>query len=492
MSGHVVIVGGGISGLAALEHLTRVAPDVRVTLVEASPRLGGLIRTHRDSGFVMEAGPDVILTAKPAALELARRVGLGDRIQSTNPAAQGSFILSDGTLRRIPDGLTGLVPSRFGPFVTTPLISPLGKARVALEYFIPPRRDAADESIAHFVGRRLGREMYERLVEPLLSGISAGDGEQLSIDAMFPQLKAYERDYGGLVRGMLARKRAPAGASRPASGGIGAFASFPAGLQELPEAVERTTRERNRSSGTTSILLGSSVQAIARGDASDMVASGARYAVALSDGRLVAADAVIVATPAFAAATLVRGLDPSLADMLEAVEYASMVTISLAFPRTALPRKLDATGYVVPRVAKRPVLACTFSSVKFDHRAPAGQALFRLFIGGVGRGNFESSSDEALERLAREELREVLGIGARPTLVQIDRFDRAMPQYTVGHTARTARIAGAAARLPGLALAGAVYGGVGIPDCVRSGVEAAGRALTALGVETPPSLATCP
>lgn len=482
MSRHVVIVGGGITGLAALEQVTRVAPDARVTLLESSSRLGGHIRTERHDGFVMEAGPDVILTAKPAGLDLARRVGLASRIQATSTRATGSHILSKGNLVRMPEGMSGLVPSRLGPFATTPLVSWRGKARVGLDYFIAPRRSADDESIEHFVVRRLGREMYQNLVEPLLSGISAGDGAELSIDAMFPRLRSLEREHGGLIRGVLAAKRARNGTAPAAGSG---FASFRFGLQELVEGVERAAIDRARAGQHIAIRLGANVRRIVRASAWTSSADGGRLLLLMANGDSIAADAVIVATPAYVAANLLRDIDRELGDSLDAIQYASTITISLAYPLSAVRRRLDATGYVVPRIERRPVLACTFASAKFDHRAPQDRALFRLFLGGVGREHVDSLSDEELLDIASAEMRAVLGIQSAPLLTRINRFDRAMPQYTVGHSARTARILAAASRIPGLEMAGAIYTGLGIPDCVRSGTEAADRALSLPASATP-------
>jgi len=482
MSRHVVVVGGGITGLAALEQLSRVAPGARITLLEASARLGGHIRTERHDGFVMEAGPDVILTAKPAALDLAGRVGLASRVQSTSARAKGSYILSKGRLVRMPEGMSGLVPSRLGPFVTTPLVSWRGKARVALDYVIPRRRGTEDESIERFVVRRLGREMYENIVEPLLSGISAGDGASLSIDAMFPRLRALEREHGGLIRGVLASKRARnAGAPAMGSG----FASFPLGLQELVEAIERAVRDRARNGQRIAIRLGAVAKRIVLAAPWTDPAGDSGFVVTLTNGESLAADAVIMATPAHVASTLLRGIDRELADALDAVEYASTITISLAYPLSAVGRQLDATGYVVPRIERRPVLACTFTSAKFDGRSPADRALFRLFLGGVGREYVDALTDTELLDIARVELQTVMGIHAVPLLTRVNRFDRAMPQYTVGHGARTARILAAASRIPGLEMAGAIYTGLGIPDCVRSGVDAADRVLPALSSGTP-------
>lgn len=487
MTARVAIIGGGISGLSALEHLTRVAPLLDVTLLEASPRLGGHIRTERQGDFLMEAGPDVILAAKPAAVELAKRVGLGDRLHGTNSKVRGSYILSGKRLITMPDGITGLVPSRFTPFATTPLVSPLGKLRVGMEYFLPPRRNAPDESIESFVTRRLGREMYERMVEPLLSGISAGDGSKLSMEAMFPQLRSYERDYGGLARGMLAMKKkqraqktAAAGAPRqPAFG----FLSLPGGLEELVQGIEREVRKREPSGTRVKIRTSARVDRVERaGDG----APG--YLVTLANGEQLTVDAVILATPAYVSAAFVRSVDEELAAAMRAIEYASTVTISVAYPDSAVRRPLNATGYVVPRVEGRPVLACTWVSSKFEGRSPAGHALFRLFLGGAGRGSFVERSDEELLEVVRGEMREIMGVSADPELVRINRYDRAMPQYHVGHLDRVARIGELARRNAGLFVAGAAFGGVGIPDCVKSGVATATEAAALLATRFPTEL----
>ena len=466
MSLHVVIVGGGISGLAAAEHLTRQEPRPRVTLLEASARLGGHIRTERRDGFVMEAGPDVLLAAKPAAIELARRSGLGERLVGTSPRARGSYIFTRHGLVRMPEGMTGLVPSRARPFITTSLLTPADKLRVGIEYFIPPRRDDADESVESFVVRRLGKGLYERFAEPLLSGISAGDGARLSMATMFPQLRALEREHGGLVRGMLASRRA---APQRSNGGApaSAFLSFRGGLAELVDAVARTVAERNRGGEAIELRTGAPVRAIAR------QITGDGFVLDLFSGETVAADAVLIAAPAFAASRLLERLDATLSRRLAEIEYESTATVSLAFGSARVPRALDATGYVVPRHLGRPVLACTWASAKFEHRAPEGYSLFRVFLGGAKRPIPEHASDEDLRELAIREMHDVMGVRATPVLSRVDRFDRAMPQYHVGHLDRVAAIQSLAAEIPGLYLAGAAYGGVGIPDCVSSGERAA-------------------
>lgn len=483
-----------------------------MTLLESAPRLGGVIQTERTGGLVMECGPDVILASKPAAVELAHHVGVGDRLHGTNPAAKGSYIARGNRLLRIPDGLTGLVPSRLWPFVTTPLLSPFAKLRVALDYVIPAARGDADESVEQFVVRRLGREMYDRLLQPLLSGISAGDGSRLSMEAMFPHLRAFEREHGGLIRGMLAARRrgtdrprgtpdawdggasprpsdarSAAAAARP-SAGIG-FLSLPNGLGQLVDAVEREVRRRDPSGARLTMRVSVSAlraeHAAVTDGARSASATGPGFSLALSDGTTLIAGAVIVAVPAFAAARLVRPLDNELASCLAEIEYAPSVTVSVAYPVAAVPRALDATGYIVPSGARKPVLACTWTSSKFTGRAPAGTALFRVFLGGAGRARVDDASDDALRDIVRRELRDMMGITTDPVHTLITRYERAMPQYNVGHLARIARIDALAARIPGLTLAGAAYRGVGIPDCVRSGVRAAEEALRTVAAAGP-------
>ena len=453
---HVVVVGGGVSGLAAAERLLRADPELRVTLCEASPRLGGIIGTERADGFVIERGPDVFVTSKPAARELCARLGVP--VAGFAPGVRGAYVYRRGRLRPLPAGFSGLMPTRLAPLATSRLLSPLGLLRAATE---PLRRAPAkpnEESVEAFAVRRVGRELYERLMEPLLTGIYAGDGARLSLDATFPQLRALEREHGSLLRGVRAR-RAPAGAPAHPP-----FVAPPGGMQGLVDALERALRD----SGRVELRLGTAVAALAP-------AADGGALVTFGDGTALGADAVIVATPAPAAAALLAPLDPSLADDHSAIELGSTATVTLAYRATDVPRPLDATGYVVPRAEGRPALACTWVSSKFAGRAPAGTALFRLFFGGTRRPELVDLPDDALLALARAELGEVLGVSGEPTLVRIVRWRRAMPQYHVGHLARVERIERRVAAVPWLALAGNAYRGVGIPDCIRSGQLAAER-----------------
>jgi len=466
----VVIVGGGIAGLAAAYRLTQAAPGASITLVESESRLGGKIVTERVDGFVIEGGPDTFLAYKPRGVGLCRDLGLGDRLHGTNPALRRTYIARGERLYDLPEGLTGLIPSRFGPMAKTALLSPLGKLRMGLDYVIPPRRAPEDESIASFVSRRLGQEVYDRLVEPLLSGIYAGDGEQLSLAATFPQLQQTERAHGGLIKGMLAARQ-NGHRPTPSANGRSAFVTPTTGLAEIVEALEA----RLRAAGVR-LRLGEHVKRVER-------AAGG-YGVTLANGAVLPAEAVILATPAFVTAELLAGLDETAAAALRAIPYVSTATVSLAYPLADIPRPLDGYGYLIPRAENRPILACTWTSTKFPHRAPEGSGLIRAFVGRAGQADVLAGTDAAVVNLVRAELRRTLGITAAPMLQRVFRWPRAMPQYTLGHLDRVRVIEARLAALPGLVVAGNAYRGIGLPDCIASG-EAAAEAAAQIIEGTP-------
>lgn len=469
---HVIIVGGGIAGLAAAERLS-CAKGVRVTLLEASGRFGGCIATERVDGFVMEQGPDVILAAKPAALELATRLGIAHRLIGTNPASRGAYIKTRGRLLPLPRGMTGLIPSRVGELMTTPLLSPLGKLRAAAEWFVPRAERNDAESVRAFVVRRLGREAYDRMVEPLLAGVFAGDGAQLGLDATFPRLREMEEAHGGILRAMVASRRTKVvPAERPAAA-LGlpttAFLSFVSGMAELPEAlVSQLTK------------AGVQLRPFVRvASVASRAGDGRRAipAVHLDDGSRLDADGLIIATPVVITASLLRTADPGLSVLLGEIRSASTATVSLAFNASEVTRPLDATGYIVPRIEAGPVLACTWSSTKFAGRAPEGFVLFRLFFGGVGRESVVAEDDADLVTLSCTELRLTAGVTGTPSLVRVTRWRDRIPQYTVGHLARVDLIDKRLQHTPWLALAGSALRGVGVPDCIRSGQAAADQLL---------------
>jgi oxygen-dependent protoporphyrinogen oxidase len=468
----IAVIGGGISGLAAAYRLRQAAPELKVVLIEKEQRLGGAIVTLRSDGYIIEGGPDSFLSYKPQGVKLSAELGLEDHLIGPEDNNRRTFVMRNGHLYRLPEGLSGLVPSRFWPMIETPLISPLGKLRMGLELFIPAKRDDQDETVASFATRRVGSEVYNRLVEPLLSGVFAGDGRELSLNAAFPQLGRTERKYGSLTRGMLAQKRV---ASRNGNGASSkshrpAFLTFQNGQAELIEALAENLKG-------VQLMMGESVRTLLR----EEPARG--YRLILESGKTLQADAVILATPAFTSADLLAGLDSDLAQLLRAIPYVSTATVSMAYRADDLPRPFEGHGYIVPRAENRPVLAFTWTSNKFAHRAPQGAVLIRAFIGRAGQEDSLSATDEGMVQSVRDELRSVLGVTATPVKQFIFRWPQALPQYVLGHLERLKTIEERLAHLPGLYLAGSAYRGVGIPDCIASGEAAAAEAIRVLRSE---------
>ena len=466
----VAVVGGGIAGLAAAFELTKLASDRNLLLacrvLESAPTWGGKIVTHRAGGLLIEAGPDSFLSQKPWALDLCRELGLGDQLINTNDEHRKAYVYSRGRLRELPEGLVVIVPSKLGPFLRSGLLSWSGLARMGLEWIVPRRQVGADESLNGFFRRRFGREATDRLIEPLMAGIYAGDATQMSIQATFPRFPELEQQCGSLIRGLLAKR--PSG-REPANGRPkpSLFVTLRHGLSGLVDALV----ERLASAGV-GLQTGVAVEAL-RGRSRET--GRWVYDLILSDGTRLTADAVILAVPAFASADLVRSLSPSSAGLLDRIPYASTATISLAYNAEEVRSAIRGFGFVVPRVEQRPLLAATWTSLKWADRAPAGQVLVRCYLGGIGREAGLAGSDDDLVRRSREELADLAGLKAQPTYVEVNRWNRGMPQYTVGHLDRLTQIEAGLSRYPGLVLTGAAYRGVGIPDCIREGQASSGR-----------------
>jgi len=462
----VVVVGGGIAGLAAAHRLTELARErgevIDLTLLEAADRLGGTIATERTQNFLIEAGPDSFISEKPWALALAERLGLGTRLVRTDDRFRRTYVLRAGHLLPLPDGFQLLAPARFWPLVSSRLFSWPGKLRMAMDLALPRRIGAEDESLGSFVRRRLGVEALERVAQPLVAGIYTADPDTLSLAATMPRFLEMERTQRSLI---LALWRA----ARPAEGVSGArwslFVTFADGMEEFTRALADRLPPG-------SVRLKERVVGLRR--------EGAGWRVGLADASAVEADAVIVAAEAHQAARMVRDLDPSLAHLLEAIPYASSATVTLAYRREEIAHPLDGFGFVVPRIEQRPLLACTFSSVKYPGRAPAGHVLLRVFLGGALDEGILKEDDERMLAIVRAQLKELLGVTAPPLLSRVHRYPASMAQYLVGHLGTVAAIETRVAQLPGLALAGSAYHGVGISDCVHSGEDAAARALEAL------------
>ena len=445
----VLVVGGGIAGLAAARRLEALLPEAEVVVVERDLVVGGKIRTERVDGFVIEAAPDSFLSRKERGVGLCEELGIAGQLVGRRPGHERTFVRRGGELHPLPAGLTGMIPTDLDALRGSALLSPEGRARLAAEIDVPPAPGLDDESLASFVTRRLGREAYEVLVEPLLAGIFGGDGSQLSLAATFPQLRRIELEHGSLIQGLLAQ-------TAPTSG-LPPFVTLRPGMDALVDAlVARLER--------TTLATGTRARSVSR--------SASGFDVHVEGGEPLAAAAVVLATPAFATAELVADLDPALAAAHAEIRYSSSAIVTLAFRAGDVSHPLDGYGYVVPRVEASDVLACTWTSQKWQGRAPEGAVLVRVYAGRSGMRDVTLEPDDALLALARGELAR-LAIGAEPILTRVQRWSLGMPQYVLGHPERLARIETMLAAHPGLAVAGAAYRGVGIPDCIRSGEAAA-------------------
>jgi oxygen-dependent protoporphyrinogen oxidase len=490
------IIGGGIAGLAAAYELELARgaenlvqhPAVEYTLFEARERLGGSLATEIVGGAVLERGPDSFLTEKPAAAALCRELGLGGELIPSNDAARKTYIVVNNRLVALPDGLMFLVPTKLIPTALTRLFSLRTKIRMGLELLHPPRPSGLpDESVATLVERHFGAEAVERLADPLLSGIFGGDATKLSARTVLPRLVEMESEYGSLTRGMLAahskmRSRAKAAAENSgntsASSNFGGapraiFTTLRGGMQQLIDALAARL-------DPASVRLGTAVSGLKRVADGWMVEAG---------GAWEHYDVVIVASPAWAAGALLAPVDAALGEELSAIPYSSSITVNLIYEEAKLGRLPDGFGFLVPAVEGRAMLACTFVHRKFLGRTPTGKVVLRAFLGGMRNESLLAETDTELAVTVRRELREILGddvvgLAVEPEHAQVSRWQRAMAQYAVGHQERRQRIAAQVAALPGLRLAGNAYDGIGIPDCIRLGRQAAKElvAETARGV----------
>jgi protoporphyrinogen/coproporphyrinogen III oxidase len=469
----IVVIGGGVSGLAAAHRLIELSPTAEVTLIEASSRLGGTIRTDERDGFLLERGPDSFISEKPEAVALAKRLGLESRLIETNAQYRRSFIVRNGRLRPVPEGFQLLAPSRIWPFLTTDIFSFGGKMRMAADLFLPRKsaNGVSDESLSSFVRRRLGREALERMAQPMVGGIYTADPETLSLRATLPRFLDMERDHRSVVLAMLRKARSMKNQNQSGVSGAryGLFLSFDRGTEVLVQALKKVLFDNT---ARFNVLLQMRVQSLSLNSAS--------WTIHLSSGETLAADALCLALPAYISAHLLSRVNPRLASHLNEIKYASTATINLAYRRGAIQHPLDGFGFVVPFVEKRSLIACTFSSVKFPNRAPNGHVLLRAFAGGALQPDmFDLDESTMLERVEGD-LRDLLRVSERPLFTEVAKWKDSMPQYKVGHLDRVESIENDVAQLPHLALAGNAYRGAGIPDCIRSGEAAAQSLISSL------------
>jgi oxygen-dependent protoporphyrinogen oxidase len=465
MKRRIVVVGGGIAGLAAAHRLIELKNerelDFEVVLLEASARLGGPIATERISDFLVEAGPDSFITEKPWALRLCERLGLISRLVSTQPAYQRIYVVHNGKLEPLPEGFFLVAPTRFLPFMQTPLFSWGGKVRMAAELFLPRGGGNDDETLGAFVRRRFGAEALSRVVQPLVGGIYASDPDKLSLAATMPRFKEMERCSRSLIWSMWKERRARAHNGQIGSGARWSlFVTLAGGMQEFADTIASRLP-------SAAVHLNTRVKGLRR-DAEKSV-----WVVSTDNQRNFDAAAVVLACPAYRAAEVLRPVAASAADELEKILYASTATVSLAYRNEDFPSALDSFGFVVPAIEKRKIMACTFSSLKYPGRAPQGHILLRAFVGGSLQPQLFQVDDAIMEKNVRDELAGLLGVKAQPLFSRTSRHPRSMPQYHVGHQERIGRIEAQVVELPGLALAGSAYHGVGISDCVRTGEETA-------------------
>ena len=451
----VAVIGGGVSGLAAAHRLTEILPHAELALFEAADRLGGVLETVRRDGFLVERSADSFITKYPWATDLCRRIGLSDQLVPTNESRRRALVVRGGELMRVPDAFVLMTPNKAWSILATRVLSWRGKLRLLAEPFVPRRKgsELGDESVGSFATRRLGREAYERLVQPLLGGIHTADADRLSMAATFPEFMAQEQYHGHLLRGRSAL--AESGAR------YGMFVAPRDGVSSLVRAIAARLRD-----GV--VRLNTPVMELTRGE------SG-RWQVELGDGRAESFDAVIVALPAPAAAKLLVKLDGELSAELAAIEYASCAVVCSAYRREQFGRPPDGFGFVVPRIEQRPIIAASFASEKFPGRAPQGEVLIRAFIGGALAPALAELPADELQRIAHQELASLMHVSGLPLWSEVVRWRASMPQYHVGHLQRVAQIESRVAQLHGLELAGNAYHGVGIPQCIHSGETAAER-----------------
>lgn len=468
----VGVLGGGIAGLAAALRCRDLARErdenVDVTIYERSQRVGGCIDTYRRGGFTLELGPDSILVDKPAGMELVRRFGLEAEIVATRPEYRGSRIARGRRLVPIPSDFRLFTPTSMVSLAKSGLLDAKGVLRAAMEPFVPKRRESGDESLAAFISRRFGRDVFDRIAQPLVGGIFGGDPARVSTQATMPYLQDAERRYGSLVRGMQAARRAAgANAARPR------LVTLRSGLGTLTDALQ------NELAG--SIRTGASVRKIARAE----IDGRSSWSITFDDAPSAVCDALICALPAYEAARLFADIDPEMAQRLASIRYHSVTTVTMGFPSEKLPALPRCTGFVVPRIEHRRIMALTLTTQKYADRAPQGTTVLRAFVGGAFAPEFADAADDEIVAIVRAEIDDLLGIRSEPTLVIVRQWPNALPEYGVGHRDLVATLRQDAARIGSVALAGGAYDGAGIPDCIAS-AQGAAAALFEVAADAPP------
>ena len=448
----IAIVGAGISGLCTAHSLIReftaAGRSVEIILFEAEKVPGGKMRTIREDGFHMEWGPNGFLTNKPHSLELVKELGAEDRLARSSDLARKRFIFSGGRLHRLPETPQAFFRSR--------LLSLRGRVRILGELFAPGPPEGVDESLGDFARRRLGPEALEKLIDPMVTGIFAGDPDRMSLESCFPLIHDLERKHGGLVKGMIAlqRERKKAGEKREMSAGPGGvLMSFDHGVQALTDLLADRLAD--------GLHLGVKVNRVGRREGKILLSleeSGRRGEIDT--------DVAVLATPAYAAAGLLEELDASFREALAAIPYSPISVVALGYDKAALGNPLDGFGFLIPRGERRKILGALWDSSVFPNRAPEGKALIRAMVGGVRRPELAALPPDEMFRLVRSELSATMGVTAKPVLSRIFFHERGIPQYLVGHGKVLERIEERLAAHPGIYLNSNAYRGIALNDCV--------------------------
>ncbi|QDU02761.1 Protoporphyrinogen oxidase [Gimesia chilikensis] len=475
----IAVIGGGVTGLSAAHRILELSDEqqqpVEVTLFESQPEAGGWIGTIDQGDYLIDTGADMFITNKPAGINLCKRLGLVDQLISTDTRYRGALVLSRGLTVPVPLGFELMTPSRMLPMLRTPLLSLWGKIRMGLEYFLPRRHsssglDQDDESLAHFVTRRFGKEALTRLVQPLVAGIYTSDPEKLSLRATLPRFLDMERDHRSLIKAARHQKKAARSQSDATGARYGLFAAFKGGMQTLT----RTLAERVSERGT--ILYEHCVTHV-------VPSAGGGYEVTMASKGAAQTQhfgAVLIAAPTHQAASMTTGFAPELSSLLAQIEYASTAILVNIYKLSDIKHPLRAFGLVIPAAEKRKIFAVAFASRKFPGRAPEDCIQLRTFIGGAMQSEMLEHTDEELQEIVRSELDDILGLQGKPLFSKLLRHNQSMPQYHLGHLELVEQIEQQASHYPGLELAGNAYRGVGIPDSIQSAEDAAERLMLTL------------
>ena len=458
----IIIIGGGIAGLAAAYRIQREISSgtpLECSLLEGGDQFGGKIATERSEGFVIERGPDSFISQKPAAIQLCKQLGIEGHLVGTNPETPRTYVYTGGKLVTMPDGLSLMIPTKFLPFALTPLFSLAGKTRMAFDLLIPKKMDESDESLASFIRRRMGEEALRKMAEPMLAGIYASDPETMSIGSTFPMFVETERKYRSLILGMLARKKAMLlnAKKRPANN-YTLFMTLKEGLGEMVEAIIKKSPDIQFQSGAR-------VESISKKEGD--------WCVNLEGGGENKAQALILATPGHITARLLQPVAPNAAEILKQIKYVSTATITLAYKREGFSHALDGFGFVVPKCEGRSILACTWTSSKFPHRAPQGYVMLRCYLGGALQEDIAEKDEQTLATLVMQDLKKIMGIEEEPVFCKVFHNRKSNVQYHVNHSEHIDSIMKDLERFPGLFLAGSAYRGIGIPDCIQNGNQSA-------------------